>query len=533
MDADLFSMDEMIKVNHLQPVTNPILLEKDNVPTIDGLLSYDIFGRSIDDRKDTWAYMELNGHFLNALVYKKWKRLDRKIEECVAGTTMFIVKNGKLERTDDDDPKGWTGLEELYKHYKEIKFVKGQSYQQNENVDFMNSLDIDEVFMSKLIIMPAYYRDLQAKGNGIVTVHEITDYYNKILRLTRALKDNVTGIDSINNVTRAKIQNLIVFMYTELFIKNIKGKNGYFRNKVLGKSVINGVRLVSTAPVIKTKLSEMITSFEYMGLPLSATITCFKPFIVKWLRDYFYNNIQNVKDKFPVKRDGNIEYVRLLNTDKFNDEFFEKKLNSYIHSYEDRHEIIKLENDKGYDISLRIIGNMVSVDNPDKIDSTLNRPCTWTDLFYMAAHDTTRDKHILVTRYPIEDWFGICAAKFNVVTTIKTKPMMIGGKFYKFYPDLDLDMKKSDIPATFCESLTFSNSYCSGYGGDYDGDQYSIRGVRSIQANQEAEKMMYSPTNFMGISGNISRTIEKEAIQCMYQLTCRPDEIIPAKPRTA
>ena len=400
MKADIYDIDKFVKVNNLQEVSNPILLERDNIPTNDGLLSYDIFGRTVEDRMETFAYINLNGHFLHPLVYKTWRRMDRKIEGVVAGYTKVVIKNGELTPSED----GWTGIEELYKHFDEIKFRKKDSITQNERADFLKSLNKNEAFCSKWVICPAFYRDMQLSKSesGIVTVHDITKEYSKLLRLTRALQSDYTALSIITNSTRSKIQNMLVSIYSDLFIKEIKGKNGIFRKFVLGKSVDYSCRLViSVAQFEGQRPEDMLVDYEHAGMPLAATITCFFPFIIKWLKDYFRNNVENVKDKFPVKVGDKVEYVRLLNVEKYNDEFFTKKIDSFLHSYADRLETIPLENDKGYDAHLKIIGNAASLDNSGiSTDSTLNRNCTWADLFYMAAWDVTRDKHVLITRYP-------------------------------------------------------------------------------------------------------------------------------------
>lgn len=402
MKVDLFSINKFIELNNLKEVTNPILLERDNIPTSDGLLSYEIFGRTVQDRATTFAYIDLHGHFMHPLVYKVWKRLYRKIEECVNGTTNFVIRQGDLV----PDPDGWTGLEELYNHYDEIKWKKKDSTSQNDRVEFIKSLKKDEVFCSKWLIAPAFIRDIQLNkaSSGTVSVHEITQLYGKILRLSTALSKDFTGLPLINNSTRNKIQCLLVECWTNDFMGEVKGKSGLFRKSVMGKSVDNGVRLVISSPLFDVdKPSDMIVDFEHVGLPLDATCVCFFPFIVKWLKDYFNNNILNIKDKFPIKRkDGTIEYCK-LKVDQFNDEYFTKAINSFVHSYSDRFKTIALPNDKGYNIKLRIIGQKT---NPDlaqsEIDSTImNRHATWTDLLFMAACDVTKDKHVLVTRYPL------------------------------------------------------------------------------------------------------------------------------------
>lgn len=523
MKVNIFNIDEMVKVNNLKEITNPILLERDNIPTSNGLLSYDVFGRTVEDRSTTFAYISLNGHFLNPLVYLNWKRVNRKIEAIVSGSIKVIVnKQGELEPNED----GWTGLEQLYNHFDELKFKPSESNTQNERIMFLKSLKKEEAFCNKWLIIPAFYRDIQLNkaNSGIVTVHEITDAYSKLLRLSVSLSKEFSGFMSINNSTRNKMQNMIVSLYSDIFMKEIKGKDGIFRKFVLGKSVDYGCRLVITvANFGVNNPNNMIVDYEHVGMPLAATLTCFFPYIIKWLKDYFQNNVFNIREKFPVRtKEGGVEYVKLSNIEKFNDEFFTKIVNSFIHSYADRYKTIPLENEKGYDIKLYTIGNMASLDsNPDaNTDSMIvKRPTTWADLLYMAAYDTTRDKHVLVTRYPLEDYFGIFPCKFNVLSTTKTTPMKIGSRFYPHYPIIDPELPPEKVATLFIDTLIMSNLYLNGLGADFDGDQISVRGIFSIQANKSCDELMYKKQNYLDISGNLKRSTEKEAIQTLYQLT--------------
>ena len=80
MVIDLFDMDEFIELNELQEVKSGVLIQRNNVKHPEGLVSDDIFGVTVKSRKETFAYINLNGHFLHPLVYKTWKRMDRKIE---------------------------------------------------------------------------------------------------------------------------------------------------------------------------------------------------------------------------------------------------------------------------------------------------------------------------------------------------------------------------------------------------------------------------------------------------------------------
>ena len=523
LQVDLFDINKFIKVNNLQEVTNPILLERDNIPTVDGLLSYEIFGRTSTDRSTIFAYIDLHGHFLHPLVYKTWKRMNRKIEGIVSGLDTVVI-NAKGEIV--SDPDGWTGLEELYKHYDEIKFKVTDSDIQKERVDFLKSLKKEEIFVDKWIVCPPFYRDIQLdKANmGKVSVHEKTKLYSDILRLAKALQNDNSGLPIVSFSTRNRIQALLCECYTDKFMGEIKGKNGMFRKFVMGKSVDYGARFVISSPLFDAdKPNDMQVTFEKTGLPLAGACACFFPFFIKWLKDYFYNELYLRKDKYPIMRkDGSVEYVKLLNVEKYNDEYFTKAINSFVHSYADRFKTIQLENDKDYDIKMTIMGRHTTIDNNPSASvesGIMKRAMTWTDLLYMAAVDICKDKHIIVTRYPIEDYFGIFPSKIEVLSTINTQPMLISGKLYKYYPVVDPKLPTSQVAGLFRDTITLSNLYLTGLGGDYDGDQVTVRGVWDINANKECDAQIYAKKNLLNISGSLIRDTAKEAIQTIYSLT--------------
>jgi hypothetical protein len=56
-----------------------------------------------------------------------------------------------------------------------------------------------------------------------------------------------------------------------------------------------------------------------------------------------------------------------------------------------------------------------------------------------------------------------------------------------------------------------------------DGDQMSIKGIFSQEANAECDKIVRSKANILDINASNVRKSENEAIQTLYTLTKRPD----------
>ena len=64
-----------------------------------------------------------------------------------------------------------------------------------------------------------------------------------------------------------------------------------------------------------------------------------------------------------------------------------------------------------------------------------------------------------------------------------------------------------------------SNVYLAAIGGDYDGDQVTVKSVFSQEANIEAEKKLLAASNILSVNGNNIRKTTNEAVQTLYMMT--------------
>ena len=154
-----------------------------------------------------------------------------------------------------------------------------------------------------------------------------------------------------------------------------------------------------------------------------------------------------------------------------------------------------------------------------------DRDLTWCDVLYMAAVEATSDKHILITRYPIDSYFNQYPTRVRIASTNKTTPMVVGNKYYKNYPYITQADIGSNTSNSFIDTLNISNLYLDGIGGDYDGDQVTVKGVYSEEANAELDKQLSSKSHLFNLGGKGVRTSDKEAMQSLYNLTlCLPED---------
>ena len=150
MKVDLVSIKEVIAINKLQKVTNPIVFGRGAIPTPDGLLSTEIFGVTSTERKETFAYIDLHGYFFHPKTYKEVKRLDRRFESIVAGTKKYIIsEDGGLIQ---DEENGQTGLKFLYDNWEKIKFEKNDSRQREQRIDLLRNNKKDILISENVLI---------------------------------------------------------------------------------------------------------------------------------------------------------------------------------------------------------------------------------------------------------------------------------------------------------------------------------------------------------------------------------------------
>ena len=110
LKTEVLDVEDFIKVNGWQEVTDPIFFIRNGVPTPEGLLSNDIFGITKEDRANRFAYIDLYDWFLHPLAYVEWSRMDSRIKDIVYGNKRFIInKEGDFQ----EDENGECGIKFL------------------------------------------------------------------------------------------------------------------------------------------------------------------------------------------------------------------------------------------------------------------------------------------------------------------------------------------------------------------------------------------------------------------------------------
>lgn len=452
-DADI---DTVIRVNNLKEVTNPIALIK-NQPTPDGVLSYEIFGTSSQSRKETMAYIDLHGHYMYPNAAVKLRSYNKTLAEILFGTGLysFDKKTGQFIK---DDVNGTSGPEFLYECWPHIK-VKEKTTLTTKEVEKFFQQDRDKLFITKFLVMPPFFRDKNEVTGANMSMGDLNAMYNSIISYTQSIANYTNLFASMTYLTQGRVQQLLVDIYNKIVIEKVKGnpsKFGMLRRAMMSKNIDYSGLMVICAPVLHTnEQSEMMAKYGTVSVPLGRACAMFFPFMVRAVKLWF-DRLFIQGGKFPVIQNGKIEYITV--TSSYDENAVTKMISRFINSPSSRFDPVELApNDNGVTGKIAFTGRYYK----NEIETPVNRPMTMTDLLYIVAKDELADKHVYVTRYPLDNYNGQYPAKIELATTIHTKPMKFGERIYQFYPVIE-----GDPTNAFIESVGMSNTYLAELGGD-------------------------------------------------------------------
>lgn len=469
--------DKKIEDNQLMEVTSPIWFKNGNEPTDDGLFSPVIFGETAKDQAKKRGYINLKRKFFHPHVYKMLCKLQKKkIEQISSGEGSWIINsNGELECITDVNDKRYnednTGLGWLVENFRKIKFKDTGAQATKARIRLLNNLSDDEIFITKYIVIPIIYRGY-TEMNGKKSIPDVNYWYNEIIMNTQSYDNEFLSVGK--HMTLYNIQKKLVQLY-DFGQSLMEKKKGAFQKSILGKAIDYGGRGVISVPSLEgcDTPKDCMIDIKHSGIPLAYCIQLGYPFIIKWVTEFFDETFKNTTS-IPVyvknsKGGYDIQYREIADqSDVFTLEFIDKKIEMYRKTYgAERFETIKIKMADGSWQDFYFTGQRYSKNPDDPRANTIGqRPMTWTDIFYIAAMETLSDKHCHITRYPLEDYFGVFPSQISVLSTLKTEPIIFNGKLYPHYPKIDLTLSEKEIATQFIDTFSISNLYLEAIGGD-------------------------------------------------------------------
>jgi hypothetical protein len=532
LKMEVLDIDKYVRVNELQPISNPSLFSGMGVPTSDGLLSQEIFGITQKERSGTFAYIDLHEYFLDPSCYKALLRLDSKFN--------YIIKALKKYKIDADgslveDEGGGTGLRWLKANFNKIKFKKTDSRSRDMRIRYIqHNNSLGRMWINKYIVIPPFYRDVNSAKRS-TGVGQINTFYINLITAARAIQENNDYGMSLADATCAKVQDTIRAIY-DWFCGNsndsiqdpgtgLSGKTGIIRANMAYTADYSS-RLVICAPELKKEtIDDLMVDIDRSAMPLAAVVADFYPFVIFHMRQFFENQLLNINHIEAAYPDGSVVDAEVQNPMiAFSDDVLKEQLKNFVYSHDNRFLPVEIPTvqpiPKNRPIAMVFKYKRWQKENAPEIDEPVfTRPLTWTDVIYMAAVKSVEGKTVSITRFPYDSYFNTIYTKVEVASTSETEQLIVNGEYYKFYPKIRKEDINTPSAKKFVDVMQLSNLYLDGMGGDYDGDTVIVKGSFMNETNKELEKFTDSKANFINLGCNNIRTSHHESVQSQYNLT--------------
>lgn len=478
----LFNIDLILglkeKKKFLKPVTSLHIFEPSStIFKKDGLFSLEIFGPlGSDARSKLISYVNLNIPIMHPLIYQTYIKLKGFYGEIMSGKGYAVFDN----KTKDFIPVpkeqgGQTGYTFFINHMEHIKFEDRKSESRKYRIKLIEKYGKKEHMFKEWIVLPAGLRDYTVSPDGRPTEDEINSLYRKLLATSNMLLNNTITEDNqeLFDPVRLRIQKTVFEIYSHI-ISLLDGKNKFIQNQWVKRAVKDGTRNVITSikPMINDLDTDNKISSNHTIVGLYQFVKSIRPLTINKVLTKFSSKIFNqYTNEVNLVNPKTMKYetyeIKVENRDEWlspsgiNNIMNKLKLTNVLISpvkIEDKYLLLVYDDSK----NIKILYNNNDIEG---LDSKYIRPITYSELFYIAIEDISKNTPAFLTRYPVIEKGSIYPSYMYCKTTLHGREVnyqdgLIEKKLYE-YPDFKYDWVKSITP---------NINRLKGLDGDFDGD---------------------------------------------------------------
>ncbi len=498
----------------------------------DGLFSTEIFGKVGDERRSQrFSYIDVKVPVFHPVIFRALVGLKRLYAGIIAGTEYAVwdpqVKD--FERS-NAATGGRTGYDFFVSHWQDIRFEQSNSDRRNQSILLVQKFK-DQAMTTKVIVMPAGYRDVEQGSDGRVQKDEINDFYADLLRISNTIAESSvrTNLELINTA-RYKLQATFNNLYD--FIESmIEGKKKLLMGKWASRRIQNGTRNVITSmntsvPVLGAKGS---VTFNDTIVGLYQALKAVQPISRYHVRNGFLGKAFTGMGA-PVRlvdrttlRSKEVSLPPIYFDRYMTDEGIEKVITSFGDENM-RHRQLEIFGHylgliyKGPDGTFRLMQDIEEL--PAGRDPAHVSPITLAELLYISTYRVLNRHPIFITRYPVTGVGSIYPSKMFVRTTIRSEKRV---QLDENWEPMGEDFIAYEFPIrgdAFVNSLVPHSAKLGKLGADFDGDTASGNAAYTDEAIREVDEFLTKKRAYVGTDGNfISSTSVDTVNLVMHNLT--------------
>lgn len=504
-----------------------------------GLFSVPVFGRVGEERRlDSFAHINLRTEVIHPFLYKKLVGLKGLYGEIAMGKAYAIWDDKLKDFVRSTELEGTTGYSFLFKHVKDIKFKRTNSFKRGQVIELLEKYK-DRMFCRYLLVGPAGLRDIEIK-DGRTSEDEINDFYRAAIRGATAVVGNEESLnDRINDLARAGIQNAFNNIFETVF-KIIEGKKGFFLSKWKSRRVFYGTANVISSKEISSKSLRYGDVYDprvsYVGIYQALAgnrSRVLHPLLTGFVRNIFDSTCRL------VDKNHNVVLVPMnekISNDWVTSEGLDAKI-SLMKNEKIRHNPARVNEhylcniyDDGKNVKLftsmddivDFFPEEINVEDHEKyfkslIENKVIRHATLTEFFYIITADIFSELYATITRYPIATFGSIYVSMVKVKTTTTGETRIIHDAEGLRPPMTVHQFPKTLARMGFLNTLQVDVTRISsngGLGADFDGDRCTCIFIFTEEAIAEAREGLTNIKRLISpVSGKLEITCNTETIE--------------------
>ena len=508
----------------------------------DGLFSVKIFGKvGSKDRDNTFSYINIKSNILHPIIYKSIERLKSFYIEILKGTAYAKWDQKTKSFIKSDATEGETGYAFFMSKFHELKFELGDSHLRKQRVTLLNN-QRNLAELSRVLVLPAGYRDVEIDGNGRVKEHEINPLYKRLISLSNTVAEGKMANDPVYDRARLALQKTFIEIY-DMLEGLISGKKGFYASKWMARNIINGTRNVATStdPSVYDLEDADSPTMDNTIMGVWQVARGAFPVIASNLLRGIMSNIfigDDQSARLIDKKTFKSEIVDISPTDfdKWNTLNGMERLINKLENIYGRNKPLMIENrylaliykPKGRNV-FKVFHGIDEI--PEGVDYKMEdvHPITLIELIYLSAYKLWNTFVTLNTRYPITGEGSTLASKIYVKTTVDSE--------IRVELDDNWEIKKPAVynramsfpilegDVSYVDSVKLSPFTIREAGGDYDGDMFSNNILMTMEAIKEIEDYMGTKEAYVNPAGGMRSSLNIDTTKfVMFNLTGDADE---------
>jgi hypothetical protein len=498
-----------------------------------GLYSVDIFGQEgTDKRFNQYGYIDVTVTLMHPLIFKLITKMKSFYGE-IMSSKAYAVWDDKIKQfTPSTQEVGETGYHYFMSKFTQLQFESTGSNSREDTIDLIKKkVNSGGATTSKIIVIPAAYRDMMLDDNGNATSDDINAIYYRLIAISNTIRPQAYGVSKTAfDAQTMSLQRTFNDLY-EYLIDIIQGKNGFFLARFAKRNTMYGTRNVITAmKVSSSTLNDPYSpKFNQTALGLYQYTKSIEPLAKMYMRDKVLGGrFESVSSTCLMTDKKTLKAKRVHLTPREFDRFASNEglesIISYCEEDDNRDKWVSVNKDN-YLCLIYNDGKYVKVlsgieEVPEGYDPKHCLPITYGQLLYYSVAIGSESIPIMVTRYPITGVGSIYASFARLETTMQTIPLTLLNEEWQptnvVYPRFPV------IGSSFFNSMSVHPSKLEPLGADHDGDTNSANAILSDEGKFEIANSLSMASSYIGTDGAFLPGLSTDTIKyVMHNLTRR------------